>query len=838
MAEPKDHLNVLGATDSRNFKSMLSVVRERFPSRDRIPHGQRLLADLQRVRIRADDIAARRAARGIEPRLGLTIAIRIAPSGLFDFKNLEWKRDGIEVLNARPGEGFDLVVVHVPEGRLAAFEGRIQEYLEKTTRKGGPKNATLVNAIESFRSGAFDELWTEATDPPHDTQARWFQLWLRTGTKSPTDAKQAFVEAAQDFDIEVEEGYVPFPGRIVVAVHATRQQLEEAVELLDMVAEIRGTQPNAEFFSADLTPIEQVQWVRSLEQRTHDRSHPDSAYVTLLDTGVTQAHPLIAKSLHTVDMFAANAAWSTADIDGHGTEMAGLILHGNLAHPLASSDVYDLHHRLESVQIYPSTGHTLPHLYGWVTDSATRVVEAANPGRKRSYAMMTTALGATTGSPSEWSATVDRLSFGSAGTLELEKGELTKRLFVLSAGNVSAQHWHNYPNINKLTTIESPAQAWNAITVGAHTELTEIDAIKWPSKKCIAAEGALSPSSSTSLMWGKKGWPFKPDVVAEGGNGSIDKYGAVAGPGSLRLLTTYHDMTSSTLTETGDTSAAAAEVARVCAHISTRYPDYWPETIRGLVIHGARYTPAMLNALPKNPSGSDKEGLVRQVGHGAVRADNALNSTAHRPTLILQEKIIPYRKDKSGVKLNKVNMHRLPWPADELLALGGVELLMRVTLSYFIDPNPSQRGWQSKFRYQSHGLRFSVKAATETDEEFRQRINKIEREEAADGDELESMPDPDSTKWMLGSRIRSRGSIHSDVWKGTAAELANKSYLAVFPVGGWWKDWSQAERHGVEVRYCLIVSLEVSEDIAVDLYTPIQTQIVVPSVVDISIPTP
>ena len=155
-------------------------------------------------------------------------------------------------------------------------------------------------------------------------------------------------------------------------------------------------------------------------------------------------------------------------------------------------------------------------------------------------------------------------------------------------------------------------------------------------------------------------------------------------------------------------------------------------------------------------------------------------------------------------------------------------------------PNPSQRGWQSKFRYQSHGLRFSVKAATETDEEFGQRINKIEREEAADGDELESMPDPDSGKWLLGSRIRSRGSVHSDVWNGTAAELANKSHLAVFPVGGWWKDWSQAERHGVEVRYCLIVSLEVSEEIAVDLYTPIQTQIVVPAtpaVVDISIPT-
>ncbi|WP_448243018.1 S8 family peptidase [Pseudoxanthomonas mexicana] len=490
------------------------------------------------------------------------------------------------------------------------------------------------------------------------------------------------------------------------------------------------------------------------------------------------------------------------------------------------------------MQLYPPTGHTLPHLYGWVTDSATQVVEAANPGRRRSYAMMTTATGATTGSPSEWSATIDRLSFGSAGTLKREE-EQVKRLFILSAGNVSPKLWASYPTINTTTTIESPAQAWNALTVGAHTEMTEIDAGKWPSLKCIAAEGALSPSSSTSMLW-SRGWPFKPDVVAEGGNGSTDKFGAVVGPGSLRLLTTYHDMTVSPLVETGDTSAAAAEVARLCAHLTTRYPDYWPETIRALVIHGARYTPAMLQSLAKNPSGNDKEGLVRRVGYGAIRADNALNSTTHRPTLILQEKIVPYRKEGSDGRLNKVNMHRLPWPADELLALGGAELQMRVTLSYFIDPNPSQRGWQSKFRYQSHGLRFSVKAATETDEEFGQRINKIEREEAADGDELESMPDPDSGKWLLGSRIRSRGSVHSDVWNGTAAELANKSHLAVFPVGGWWKDWSQAERHGVEVRYCLIVSLEVSEEIAVDLYTPIQTQIVVPAtpaVVDISIPT-
>lgn len=70
---------------------------------------------------------------------------------------------------------------------------------------------------------------------------------------------------------------------------------------------------------------------------------------------------------------------------------------------------------------------------------------------------------------------------------------------------------------------------------------------------------------------------------------------------------------------------------RVCALIATRYPDYWPETIRGLLIHGARYTDEMLKLLPAHPGVDDKIGLLRRMGHGAVRATNALNSTAQRP---------------------------------------------------------------------------------------------------------------------------------------------------------------------------------------------------------------
>lgn len=837
MAKPLDHLNLVGYTESRAFKSMLMVQKPRMPMRDRVPHGQRLLLQIENLRRHADDVAARRAALGIEQRLGLTIAIKISPTGIFDYQNLEWKRDGIEVLNVANGEGFDLVVVHVPEGRLAAFEKRIREYLEKTTAKGGPKNATLVNAIESFRSGAFDELWTDAGDPPQDKDKQWFQLWLRVGDKSPAEARGAFAEAAEKFGIELESGYVPFPGRIVVAAYATRAELEQAIELLDMVAEIRAVQPTAEFFLSDLRPADQVQWVRDLEGRLNDGFSEESAYVTLLDTGVAQAHPLIQKSLNPADMHSVNGGWPVTDSHGHGTQMAGMVLHGNLTDPLASTEDYQLRHKLESVRIFPPSGANKPHLYGWITQQSTDIVEAANPERRRSFAMMTTCTGPTTGSPSEWSATIDRLSFGSPGTIDLDKNtELKRRLFVLSCGNIPWPRWHEYPTINTLVGVESPAQAWNALTIGAYTELTQIDAGKWPSLTKIAGDGALSPCSSTSLMW-QRSWPFKPDVVAEGGNGSLDGGHPIVGPESLRLLTTHHDMTTALLTETGDTSAAAAEAARLCALIGSHYPSYWPETIRGLIVHGARYTLAMLADLPAQPQTNHKESLVRRFGYGAVRATNALRSTAQRPTMTLQETIVPYRKDKDGIKLNKINMHKLPWPVHELTALGAVPVELRLTLSYFIDPNPSQRGWQSKFRYQSHGLRFAVKAATETDDLFGQRINKIEREEAAGDEPIESMQDPDSQNWFLGSKLRSRGSIHSDIWTGTAAQLASKSHLAVFPVGGWWKDWSQADRHGIPVRYALIVSLEIGEQIDVDLYTPISVQIAVPVPIVVEVPT-
>jgi hypothetical protein len=841
-----DHLFVVGAVEGQDFKSLLSVRPRPLPDRDRNNHGNLLLAQLQRMAAEIDRLRQLRAAGGTPEHQGVAIALEISPPGTLDpGKQVEWKRDGIEVLSVVATPTAEIVNIYVPPGKLGALERRVREYLtkENAPRKEGqepqPKNARLINAISSIRRAAFAELWTDKAPPPDQNLVTVFQIWLRLGNEAPQQAYAAFRDAAQRFDIVVEPGYLTFPGRVVVAARSTRAALERAMDLLDFVAEIRKTSLPAEFFLSDLRPFEQAEWVRDMAGRMEvppaDQNPPR---VALFDTGVNRGHPLLSALVDPADMHAVLDIWDTTDRRGHGSEMAGLTLHGDLRTPLASRDPYRIPHRLESVKILPDTGANLPHLYGWTCDEAVRLVEQTNADATRTFSMMTTVTGATAGWPSEWSATLDRMGFGlrgqSTGALDLptmdgDAPRVQPRLFVVAAGNIRWSAWAAYPSNNDLEPIEDPGQAWNVLTVGAHTNFVDFNQDQWPDLRPIASAGSLSPSSRTSLLWPDR-WPVKPDVVAEGGNGCTDGAAApqvTVGPEDLRLVTTSHEPARAMLAEAGDTSAAAAEVARICAHLQSRYPGYWPETIRALIVQGAGYTPAMRADQGIVPTQTDRRTLLRRYGHGRVSMESSLNSALNKPTLIQQETIVPYVLEGSTYHLGRMNIHGLPWPTPELQQLGEAAVALKITLSYFIQPNPSRRGWQSKFRYQSHGLRFAVRGASETTERFHQRINGIKRDEMGD-DREESMPDPDNDGWLLRRTLRSQGSLHSDTWYGLASELANKSEIAVFPVGGWWKEMTGHTQPNRRVRYALVVSLDASTTADVDIYTPIANQIVVP----------
>lgn len=168
-----------------------------------------------------------------------------------------------------------------------------------------------------------------------------------------------------------------------------------------------------------------------------------------------------------------------------------------------------------------------------------------------------------------------------------------------------------------------------------------------------------------------------------------------------------------------------------------------------------------------------------------------------------------------------MNLHSLPWPKEKLEQLGEAKVELRVTLSYFIEPNPGERGYKRKHHYASYGLRFQVKKPLETHDQFRHRINKATRKE-----EKNISGSKEEDNWFLGPHLRSQGSLHSDIWTGTAVDLASRGMIGVYPVGGWWKEQTQEERHDQPVRYTLIVTIRVPE-IECDIYTPVSNLILI-----------
>ena len=499
--------------------------------------------------------------------------------------------------------------------------------------------------------------------------------------------------------------------------------------------------------------------------------------------------------------------------------MAGLALLGDLFEAFAGSGGTAVGHRLESVKLIPedgANGSDARH-HGFLTIEAVSRPEVTAPSRRRVFGMAITAKGkGERGRPSAWSSAIDSLAADAQG-----EGE-NRRLIVVSAGNVrSPEAWATYPASNDTDQIEDPAQSWNAITVGAYTNLVDIAEGHSDDYSAVAPKGGLSPFSRTSLAW-QRHWPLKPDVMFEGGNVARNALG-LSEASSLRLLTTNHQPITALLTTANATSAATALATRMAATIMASYPDLWPETVRGLLVHSAEWTEQMKTQfLPQGSSATkvDYANLVRRCGFGVPDLERALWTVDNSLTMVIERELTPFQRSPGKEPgLRDMNLHPLPWPREALEALHEAIVEMRVTLSYFIEPNPSARGVGSRYRYESHGLRFDVKRPPESEDIFRRRINRAAREEE------EGSPTSDGDPhWILGKQARHRGSLHSDVWRGTAADLASRGMLAVYPSLGWWKSRPRLKGYEKPARYALLVSI-IAPDVSVDLCTEIANQI-------------
>ena len=127
----------------------------------------------------------------------------------------------------------------------------------------------------------------------------------------------------------------------------------------------------------------------------------------------------------------------------------------------------------------------------------------------------------------------------------------------------------------------------------------------------------------------------------------------------LSLLSTGRDVGARPLIAFQATSAAAAQASRMAARLSAAHPEYWPETIRALMIHSATWTDPMLAAFNRTSSRRERYSIVRRYGYGVPDFDRANASANDHLALIAPSRIQPFRLDGAR-KFNECHYYELP----------------------------------------------------------------------------------------------------------------------------------------------------------------------------------
>lgn len=804
------------------------------PRQDRTAHGAALGGQIKQLK---DDYEKFKQARSPFPfryQDGLIVEFQSPPQVELQLKSLESKRQGFELLNApvitnAQGKQVMLARLFVPAGKLDRLEKLIADYLnpakdtpekqraDGTVKPANPKNRNLLDSIESLRLATVRELWSELEAFPGSKMAILWEAWLRAGKaegEREVITKQ-FRAACAAANIRVSDGEVKMPEQTIVMIKATSDQLVTSVELLNCLAELRKPQDFADFFVGQ-TVAEQAGWVEDLRGRAVVPP-PSAPAICVLDTGINRGHPLLAPFLPEAVNQTVNTAWGSADDENHGTPMAGLCLFGDLVNVIGQAGPVRVPCWVEGVKIVPPEGNDDEKFATELTQRGVFVAEIQNAKRPRTWCLTTSFEGDHNGRPSSWSAELDALAAG------VDNEGKHRRLFCLSAGNVRWPEWPQYPDINHSRTVQNPGQSWNSLCVGSFTMKDQISAANQHCTR-IAERGGMSPTNSTTLAWETK-WPIKPDVVFEGGNGAKDASGAVVLP-ELELLATAGNLEGGPLLSCSGTSPATALAARMAAQIQSEYPDYWPETIRALIAHSAEWTPTMLKSMDSSlPRMARYVNLARRVGFGVPDLERAMFCAGQRATMVAQASLQPYRKDKDGdPRLNEMHLYALPWPADVFRQFSALTIRLRVSLSYFVEPNPPKvRTVNSNYNYAGCSLRFAISKLGQSRKAFEADINALE-----DADDSEGEVDAgDNSRWRFGQRARSRGSLHCDVWEGPAADLIEPRFIGICPVSGWWKTRPFKHRYNEKIRYALLVSLEADSP-EIDIYTPLRVAVETP----------
>ncbi|AKS32775.1 hypothetical protein AFA91_13770 [Mycolicibacterium goodii] len=729
-------------------------------------------------------------------------------------QNLDDPNLSRQLITGSPGSELlvsdDGRVVFRVQDDLAGLRAKATAYANEDTKKGNPKYNNLIARINEVSLATIADLSLgEIPNDVPDEDRLWVEIWTRGGVGlSPAehDAIDASVSAFAALTT-AGAGALPVfrgPERDVHVVLASGESLKALPMLLPDAAEVH--------VAPTVFPIVMAE-AQDADGEIADIHPPpaSAAVVAVHDTGVDSAHPYVTPVLLGAESVVPGTT-GAADSDGHGTQMAGVAVYSTLADGVADgliyADAWLVAMRLLDSAAEPGGDPERGVLWAERTTESVEVAESFAGDRPVIHNLSIGADNVTTGRTDRtaWSVAADLLAWNNGNG----------RMLVVAGGNAeSITDRDDYPFINLGPPfLQQPAQAWNVLTVGGYTALAtltaEDESSGYPTP--LAARGQLSPHSRTAPVANR---PIKPDIVMEAGNTAPG--GGLENPEAQGLsVLTLRSTTggpASLLRRTYKTSPAAAAASNALARIATTHPDLTPATWRALLVHTARWPEPAVVQFP------DRRDLLRAFGYGVPRPERAMSSDSNRPVMIYEGSLTPSRHDGPNAD-RRADFIELPFPEDELDAVGESNVELTVTLSYFAEPTDNL----TRRAYAGGRLRWDLQGPTETADSFRARINRIVLDQGM-------APGSGSYAWEIPAEDRSRGTLQHDYARVPAASIAGARLLAVYPVLGWWED--SREGWVKDLPYSVVVSVDFGEA-DIDLHS-ILAEALVPSVVPVQL---
>ncbi len=386
--------------------------------------------------------------------------------------------------------------------------------------------------------------------------------------------------------------------------------------------------------------------------------------ICVIDSGVISGHPMIRPAFGDARSF-PDSIGNPSDVHGHGTNIGGIALYGNVRASIESLNFSPELVLLSARVTNENNKFDDEKLIVHQMDEAIRYFCNLYDCRVFNISLGDPDLLYSGGKPSPWTYILDVL----ARELNI--------VIVVSAGNITnlkiTDTYPTYFHSDDHRLIE-PAIASNAITVGSIAENeNSMFAMQYPNDPSIRALAKLNQPSPFSRRGPGINNAIKPDVCEYGGN--------VTWRGDIRQIV-YNDRENGVISLNREfterlfcinhgTSFAAPKIAHLAAKILNQYPNSSANLVRALIANSATIPEAFYELFNKD-SPEGRENIINLGGYGKPDYERAVFSTDNRVTLI-SEDVIAY---------DSIHIYRIEIPEEFIYTTGN----RQVSITLAFDP--------------------------------------------------------------------------------------------------------------------------------------------------------